>query len=789
MFDIRKSLITVITIGLTGGLSYGVCPSVKKLLMRLTDTVEDKETGKLSRDGNLNEVFENALNTNKVKKGWELLGKDKGSPFKYTVGNSEYDSIGFDDKIFDGNEEWKDEIYKALLSEGFAKALLGDEFIDAFYGVKGSQVRLVVSDKLKQGNGNTTNKALYDFSVEYYQQYYPQDLEIKFGFTYDPNKDGGKITDNSVRVGCIRIPASGYYFPGGGHDDLLDELGRIIEREEDWALKNKSARWRRRLYWVSKASPFATKEPLKTTFKKYPTPDVLLGDLKCSDKDWDNCFRNVYQYFRQGESQYAGEEICLEFQKEAISLNGKGIPNVSGVSKVPEVKANDAFKRACEVLLSVDFATALLGDCFMNSFLKADGDFKPLISVDFEKHKNEEGVFDFNVTYHQKKIEKSGDKNGTNVASSKNNDKSDNKKGVSDLNVDTSNKEGRVWIAFNVTYDTAERRFKGNENGDKVRILHFWIGEFGIVPLNEVLRSEDLRFCASYFLERLENIRKVLFDDKKHLFTSLVSESKKQGWMDIRRSVSDVVPYVAKTTCTRMVPWDYEDHMPEGGDGCCNISCDCHSTVSIFDFMCLRKMIGIKDLFTDGCVVLCKNGEFEARKDGERIWNCERDLISRKNLMESKDIWGSGLEPGDWTLLGSSVFMVGLEDMSPKVNSKDENAEEKKESREDPDKTKKINEILKAVKGREEGIDGLSKVLDKIEEIKNTKLNKEDISNLEVALNGAQAWLDNGIHQKNKRKRFKPTDDKQEYAQKRIKKIEGLHKRIGDLKASITNTK
>ena len=688
MFDIRRFLIVFITAGLAKNLPlYGTYPPVKDLLMHLTGTVKDEETGKLLYKGTLDEVFESAYNKSyeaiKWKKlpeedeqdapsyeviGWKLLGEDatertmieKPSSFKYGI--KKIGTVPATDVYrmlcLEVEDLGVNKIYAVLLSEDFARGLLTDEVVDAFYGLSGSRCSVSVRDKEVE---NDNLGILRNFYVTYFQSCGSVGIDVNFKVTCDT--ESGKIKKGSVYVTHMEITdfdentgtQIGYCSSNRmGHHDLLDELRRIIDKEEEAVLRKNPKGTLKRMELclrttAQEKSSFGSEESLKDTFSKYPTPEVLMRELNCSNKDLDNGFTYVSYYLRELEaskdekSRYAKNKILFELQGEKVSVNEKGIPDIPE-KIIPSVERKYEFRQVCKVLLSVDFAKVLLGDSFIRSFLEKDKKYKSSISVSFRELVGGENVFEFYVTYCQKNAQSC-----------------------------------RVRIEFNVYYDADEGRFKRDEKGSKVRITCFSIGKFEILPLNskEVLRNDDLKYLEAYLSQRLNTIRNVLFCSKKNLFVSILDNllRLKGGWVGIRRSVAMVFPYRVRSVgrCDY-----YEDHEP-----CDNCSCRCKSPRDIFDFMYNNEhLIDVKDWVTGGKVVLCKNGGRTWWKDeiyelGQNWTRCsgvtinlEKGLISRESLMKLKGWEGKGFQEEDWPLLPSSVFMVG-EVQSDKESKKD----------------------------------------------------------------------------------------------------------------------
>ena len=674
----RKFLIVFVAAGLAKNLPlYGAYPPVKDLLMHLTGTDRDEKNGKLLCRRTLDNVFKSAFDKTARKRGvLEFFGEAAAS----RVALNESSSFKVDYRIgdafrnFSTRSEWKfstrnecmeilslmdlnlRKIYKVLLSEDFARGLLTDAFVDALCG---SGLHCAVSVKDKGVNDGENSGTLRDFYVGYSQDCGGTYADAQFKFTCDIQS--GEIKDGSVCVNRMKIidiiksndwgtVCSEYRLPDGmGHCDLLDELRGIIDKEEEAVLEKKSegtSKRRELRVTAQEKLPFDSEESLKDTFSKYPTPEILLRDLKCSNKDWDDSFRSVSQWFRELEasgdekSQYAESKILFKLQGKKVLINAKGIPDVPD-EDIPLVEKKPCeFKQVCKVLLSVDFAEELLGDFFIRSFLKKDEGYESLIAVSFDRSVGGENVFDFCITYCQKKKDA---------------------------------QSCRVHIKFNVHYDADEGRFKRDEKGRKVQIAHFCIGKFGILPLNpgEILRSDDLKYLSDFLSKRRKNIEERLFSSKGKLFVSIVDEGLSGGWVGIRRSVMDVCPY-QDWSGVRLSGQVFEDHDPTKPQGGCSSVCLCKCASSVFKFMYERGWVSVKDWLTGGEVVLCKNGglpwygkqqmkilDYVTRYYWQEKINPEKILIDRERLMKLKNWKEVGLEKQDWPLLKSSVFMVG----------------------------------------------------------------------------------------------------------------------------------
>ena len=663
----RRFLIVFITAVLAKNLpSYGTYPPVEDLLMHLTGTGKDKQTGKLFYKRTWDEVFANAYKKAREAEEWKLLGADaeectrlgESSCFKYRIDYDFPEGTGRVEGILSKKDRAVSKIYKFLLSEDFARALLTDKVVDAFYGSSGSLCSLSVSST------KIPNTFLYDFYVTYSLSGW---ISMKFKVTCDTK---GNIKDDSACVIGIKVidaysnieyqsqQSMGYY-------GLLDELRRVLDDKEEgfWEVDREKYPKERGFFTVEKSS-FDTEESLEDTFSRYPTPDILLRDLKCSNRDWDDSFFFVSGLFRnfetseilEGEnetsedkkSQYAESKILFKLQGEGMGLDSKGIPNVSD-NDIPSVKRSSEFKQVLKVLLSLDFAAKLFGDSFIRSFLEKDKEiYQSSISVSFKESVDEKNAFDFCITYMSK-----------------------------------TEQSCRVNIQLNVCYDADDCKFIRDKKGSKVRIPRFSIGKFEVLPfMGEVLRNDDLKYLASYLQERVETIRETLFSTGRKHFISIVSDEV-EPWVKIRSSVEKVCPYEKYSGSRHDV---YEDHCPSK---CSDYACCCRSQWHIFDFMHAKRWINVKDWLTGGEVVLFRNGdgywhgkehyELLQKVKGQKLlqkvkeekgvkykviryWqeriNPERRLISRELLINPKKC-SSHFTEKDWPLLKSSVFMVG----------------------------------------------------------------------------------------------------------------------------------
>ena len=611
-----------------------------------------KKTRKLLYKGTLDEVFQSAYDEASRSEEWKLLGEDAANQtsvdkppfFQYLIGlrspiraNSVSKNLPKDSCV--------EKIYKVLLSEEFARKLLSDAVVDIFY-TSGSVCTVFVKDE--DLNSSEGSGIFRDFYVEYSYGRCSASINVKFKVTCDIKS--GKIKDGSVYVVRMDISNTECQYRSScsmGYYGLLDELRKRIDNREEVALEKNRKRTpkRMRLYLVKK-SPFETGESLKDTFLKYPTPEVLLRDLKCSNQDWYDGFLRVSHMFRgfetseDGKSQYAQSGILFNLQGKEVSLDSKGIPRVCN-KDIPSVERPLEFKQVCKVLLSVSFAEELLGDFFIRSFLEKDGGYESSITVSFKESVGEENVFDFYIKYCQKNAQSC-----------------------------------RVHIEFNVCYDACEGRFKRDEKGNKVRITHFSIGKFRVLPLTgKVLRNDDLKCLGNHLSKRKESIRDRLFSCKRDLFISIIDQNFAGGWKGIRSSMQSIFPYQNWSgICIGCE--NFEDHDPENpdlGNGWneCSFVCGCRNPNALFKFMYNSGWIDVKDWLMGGEVVLCKNGYFgwygeqymETLGGVKRYWeekiNPEKILIDREKLMGLKNWEKVGFEETDWSLLESSVFMVG----------------------------------------------------------------------------------------------------------------------------------